>query len=340
MPEYDDTILQNYAFRPLAPLLALKPGPWALGDTNYYCGAWSIGEEWRKGYIRSLNPDYKRFDSTIMRDLVSMAVTLCRLCFDHGLEEQYDAYWTYIIDSAVQALIVFPDGSVRITNHGMKSGHEWTSILESIANALMIYTWLHHELTCGGMSDEVADGWLCEFYVKALGDYSTTWIPEALSAYAGALTLERFKCYIKQSFHIDVGDDKSTVGAIMDLEHHVNEPSAPFTCACAYHFLGKYVRAGRGWRPWNETYALLLYPEYTPTTLSQALAQAYGHYLDCGNEYAEEVLYDYCLWLLECGAEWGASIPLPWRDANVSYAISSARGLDMLMPCRLAFGRR
>lgn len=61
----------------------------------------------------------------------------------------------------------------------------------------------------------------------------------------------------------------------------------------SFHFLGKHIYQEHVWRPWNETYAILLYPEYPTPSVETELLVAYGHFLDCGNNYTKLMLHDY-----------------------------------------------
>lgn len=328
MPECDDTLLQLYSYERIAPILSLGCGPWSIGDSYYYGGANAMSHLFRR-CVWGLYPDYTRFDGSIVSDLIILATSIERRIFYDGDGERDDAYWSYIVNALVKGGIVMPDASVRMVDKGMKSGNVFTSISESIANAIMLYAWLSATMIdrCG-FSREVAETYLPHFMVKTLGDDAVIGVPEELEGVSSHFTMASLTEYIYANFHVSVSQAKAGEGPIGDLGgvfDDTTQPDGPSDLlGNSYHYLGKHLYMGRAWRPYKETYALCLYPEYTPESADEALACAIGHFYDCGNRATEHVMWHYIQWLVRRGAQVPAnSHPrIPEIDPNVIHMIS------------------
>jgi len=282
MPEMDDTIIQNITLRPLTKLLTVVPGPWSVGDTFFYSGARSFEVFDRMGYNRGLFPDYQRFDGSISEPLVRLGISLLRRCYHYNRYD--DAYWEYIIESSVKGMIVMPDNTIRYTNKGMKSGHSFTSLLECVINALMIYTVLIQ--LDGNHSSEFLD----EILVKTMGDDS---IIIGKEKYRSIIKKERFQYHMTRAFSVTVHPDKTFEMDTFILPSFSDFDNRDGIGYKSFQYLGKNIKNGRQWRPYKDTYSMLLYPEYPCESYSSEKFIASGHYIDCGNNYTMAMIRDY-----------------------------------------------
>jgi hypothetical protein len=76
--------------------------------------------------------DAEKFDSSLMPYLIHMAVSICRMQFEGGLERAYDEYWLFVEESLLHSFVYRDDGVLFEKWVGTSSGHNHNSILQSI----------------------------------------------------------------------------------------------------------------------------------------------------------------------------------------------------------------
>jgi hypothetical protein len=295
MPECDDTILQNVTLRELTTLLTLIPGPWSIGDSNFYNGSASVACLAREGYTYGVYPDYTRFDGSVIPELAALGITLLRACFKNGQAPQYDTYWTYIKESCMEGFICMPTKVIHHADKGMKSGHTFTSLLESVINALAVYTVLAEMLLDMGKNEDTIIVELEKFFIKAMGDDSTIL---GCERHRALLRWERFDYHLRAAFSIEISKEKTFDSTAVQCDYDDLE-LANGSNTKRYKFLGKSIYNDHQWRPYDETVAMLLYPEYPTNTWGEELYVCHGHFYDCGNSSTQLMLYDYAHFIVE-----------------------------------------
>lgn len=300
----------------------------------------AVGLSWYHGgsteFITRMMPyeewfcfDAKKFDSSINPWMVRVAINIVRAQYDNGMANIYDAYWQFVYNSLVEAPIYRDDGTRFQKYVGTTSGHSHNTLLQSIITIILGYACLfilHPDLTIEVIK---ANSWM-----ESLGD-------DNLMAVRGPLighSVEEIAKVMGDSFNVDWSGKKSfKTTRVMDEEEGEFQ---------GIQFLGKFwkledyptelgpISLPIPYRPTQETYLRLLFPEYGDLTLDQAYLRALGNYIDAaGNTKTETWLSGYIDWLQEQGAEAGDSWP-----ANFKRMVSrdySNIGVEVPKPMRI-----
>ncbi|AXU24203.1 RNA-dependent RNA polymerase [Trichoderma harzianum bipartite mycovirus 1] len=266
--------------------------PIAVGQSWFHGGATEFVDRFYP-YTEYFCFDAKKFDSSIDRWMVRIAINILRHQFFEGEESKYDAYWTFVEESLLDAPIYRDDG-VRFQKHcGTTSGHSHNTLIQSIITLLLAYTtmlFLHPELSV----EEILEN----MWAESLGDDNILGVKGPLAGH----TVEEIAQVVYDIFRVDWFGKKSfkttclldaITGAFQGLQ-----------------FLGKYFRIGEyptadklvdmpiPYRPFKETYLRLLYPEYGAHTPTETWLRTLGNYLDAaGNPQAETWLSGLLTWL-------------------------------------------
>lgn len=277
--------------------------------------------------------DAKKFDSSIDPLPVRVAINIVREQFIDGADARYDAYWDFVFESLIEAPI-FRDDGVRFQKHvGTTSGHSHNTLFQSIITLIIAYTVmlsLHPDLS----EEEV----LSSMWAESLGDDNMLGVSGALAEH----TVEEISMLVKEIFGVEWGGAKS-----FETTRLLDAIPGDFQ---GVQYLGKYFRVAEmpsaggmvevvlPYRPAEETYLRLLYPEYGAHTLKDSWLRVLGNYLDAaGNPVMEFWLQGYIDFLEEKLAEY----PQVWpsRFHKMVGRDYSHVGLELPAPERINFAR-
>lgn len=275
--------------------------------------------------------DAKKFDSSIDRWMVRIAINILRNQYFGGDDPKYDAYWKFVEESLLDAPIYRDDG-VRFQKHcGTTSGHSHNTLIQSIITLLIGWCALLYLHPALSLEEIMENAW-----VESLGDDNILGVKGPLTGH----TVEEIAGIVWEIFRVDWYGKKSfktkclldaQVGAFQGLQ-----------------FLGKYFRLAEypsdfgvqdvpaPYRPFKETYLRLLYPEYGAHEPADTWLRTLGNYLDAaGNPIAEEWLSGFLDWL----EDKIDIVPDEW-PANYKRMVSrdySHVGIEVPKPRRLDF---
>lgn len=87
-------------------------------------------------YKWGITADYKFYDSSLRRDKIVGAFAFCRMFFEESLE--IDNIFNYMCDGFLNKYLLCPDGKMFKVQSGTPSGNAFTTLINSIANALIL----------------------------------------------------------------------------------------------------------------------------------------------------------------------------------------------------------
>nr|WGH72976.1 MAG: putative RNA-dependent RNA polymerase [Trichoderma harzianum dsRNA virus 1] len=296
--------------------------------TDAYCSddfPMSLGMGWFRGNARRFSERYAgakkffcfdaaKFDSSLDEYLVRDAVTILRRQFRNGLDERYDAYWEFVVQSLIFAPIQRDDGWVMFKTCGTTSGHNHNTIVQSIDSLIIAYTnyfILLEDVPPSLILDDLA--------TETLGDDNITASKKLLMN----VTVEQVAEVAKEAFGQDYFGDKSFATTALLDPFDGDEQFSEEHAFQGVQYLGKYLRAhvvqsnGREvtvalpYRPVKETFIHMYYPERKGHSIERTYQRALGNLLDnYGNPLAAKWLNELLDWL-EAKMEFIPNIWLP-----------------------------
>lgn len=280
--------------------------------TRPYCSEeypMGLGQKWCRGgprqfinrfagYNKFFCYDAEKYDSSLSSWLVQVAINILRNQFINGNDPEYDAYWQFVMDGLVDAVIQRDDG-IRMQKHkGTVSGHSFNTLVQSVITLLIGYTAIIHSLP------RADTDWIVRnVHMESLGDDNALAVTSELSH----LDLEEIASIVFKAFGVSWFGRKSfATTRLLDSTPHEFQ---------GLQYLGKYFWLERlvirgqelavptPYRPFQETLERLFYPEKGKPGLNQTLERALGNYYDgAGNPETEEWLRRLIEWLLRKGA--------------------------------------
>jgi hypothetical protein len=257
--------------------------------------------------------DAEKFDSSLMPYLIHIAVTICRMQFERGLDTEFDQYWLFVEESLLHSFVYRDDGVMFEKWIGTSSGHNHNSLMQSIVTLLLAAFnafYANHSL-----SDEVIRA---NLFIEGLGDDNMYAETEVLKEESVDVVGKRIWGVFNVSWLGSKSFESNSVieAFVQDCDF---DEERMFGGA---QYLGKYFRrwpieaiAGEikftaiPYRPLIETVVRMLYPEKAARQLRFEESTDYyddkrggrwaGHILDgSGNPHTRDWLYglhDYCL---------------------------------------------
>nr|AZF86115.1 RNA-dependent RNA polymerase [Sclerotium rolfsii unassigned dsRNA virus 1] len=264
----------------------------------------SVGTSWWKGGVndfitrfhkfeRFFCLDAEKYDSSLPPWLIEIALHILRDQYEDGQDEKYDTYWDFIRDGLIYAPIYLPNGMMFRRKGGSTSGHNFNTLMQSVATLVMVYTGFFL-LVGEGEADRVEE----EVYAESLGDDQHTGTRGACAKYE----VEDIAEVVMEVFQVSLGGDKSfaTTRLFDDIEGEFQ----------GTQYLGKFWRwfdevvddihfeGYIPYRPFVETALRLYYPERGEQGELPAWQRAVGHYADAaGLTRTRAMLEQYLDWL-------------------------------------------
>ncbi|UDZ92910.1 putative RNA-dependent RNA polymerase [Beauveria bassiana bipartite mycovirus 1] len=260
----------------------------------------SVGMSWYHGgtakFIQRMLPhkrffcfDAAKFDSSIDPWMVRIAINILREQYVDGHNEQYNAYWEFVFQSLVRAPIYRDDGLRFQKEVGTTSGHSHNTLIQSIITLIVGYGALVE------MNPALSDEDIVRLaHMESLGDDNIMGLSGVLSRH----TTEEIAGVVKSMFMVNWFGKKSfSTSRLLDpIEGEFQ----------GVQYLGKYFRLAEyplgdavreiplPYRPAQETFLRLLYPEYGAHTLTDTWLRVLGNYIDAaGNNAMENWLQDF-----------------------------------------------
>nr|QJT73712.1 RNA-dependent RNA polymerase [Botrytis cinerea mycovirus 5] len=302
--------------------------------TNAYCGddyPVSLGMGWFKGNVRKFSERYAgfekyfcfdaaKFDSSLDDYMIRDVVNILRLQFEDGMNDKYDAYWEFVIQSLIYAPIQRDDGWVMFKNVGTTSGHNHNTLIQSLCSLVIAYT-NYLALNTGASPQEVVN----DAAVETLGD-------DNLTASAGLLkntTVEDVADKAKEIFGQDYSGTKSfATYSLMDVWDE-EEPFSEEGKFQGVQYLGKFLRGHKltigdrkitvalPYRPCEETFTHMYYPERKSEGVERTYQRALGNLLD---NYGNPLMAEWLNKLLDWLEPQMDLLPEDWLDDTVQDA--------------------
>jgi hypothetical protein len=307
----------------------------------------SVGRGWFKGdctdFVRRCAwaevikcYDAEKFDSSLMPYVIHIAVTICRMQFENGLDTRYDGYWLFVEESLLHSFVYRDDGVLFEKWIGTSSGHNHNSLLQSIVT--LILGAFNAFYVNRDKPNVYVRG---HFFIEGLGD-------DNLYAEAKGLrheSLEVAAMRIWRVFGVSWMGNKSFETDTV-CETHVDDESWDESAMYgSAQYLGKYFRkypvtiddsgirySVIPYRPLVETVVRLLYPEKVARNIRGDIGTDIyndarggrwaGHMLDgCGNPKTRAWLFglrDFCIERgYECANEVSRKMKARWRRMGV-----------------------
>lgn len=183
----------------MAELIFAKPFQILLGNTDWYAGGkddLSINQYLRtfsKGRRHWITLDYSKFDSSIPAWLIYECFDVIKQVYDRDIYFD-DALFTAVVNDFIHKVFIDGEGNLRESHKGVPSGSMFTQIIDSLANRLMIDTYMD---MCG-----------CSDYdMMIMGDDNIIFTREEVDSAALAT-------YLAHNFGTKVNKDKSAGGKV------------------------------------------------------------------------------------------------------------------------------
>nr|WAB00195.1 RNA dependent RNA polymerase [Fusarium pseudograminearum mycovirus] len=302
--------------------------------TSAYCAddyPVSLGMGWFKGNVRKFSERYAgfkkffcfdaaKFDSSLDDYMIRDVVNLLRQQFENGMDDKYDAYWEFVVQSLIYAPIQRDDGWIMFKSVGTTSGHNHNTLIQSICSLVIAYTNYLAVLPDTPPQDIFNDA-----AVETLGDdnlTATEGLLENISVEQVALTSARI-------FGQDYTGDKSfATYSLLDMWDEGEE----FTEEGKFQglqYLGKFLRGhkldldGRKitvalpYRPCEETFVHMYYPERKSEGVERTYQRALGNLLD---NYGNPMMADWLNKLLDWLEPQMELLPTDWLEDTVQDA--------------------
>jgi hypothetical protein len=260
--------------------------------------------------------DAEKYDASLDPWLIREAVAILRQQFVRGMDEEFDFYWNFVIESLIAAPILRDDGWLMFKEVGTTSGHNHNSLIQSICTLLVGYTGV---LSC--LPEAEWDAALASFEMEALGDDNIL---------GGGPVFHKVSCaelggHVWRAFGINwLGEKSFKTDTVLDED--IGEVFSEEGRFKGVQYLGKFFREGRVWiedeevvtaipyRPARETFVRMYYPERPCATMEHTYLRALGNLLDAyGNPLTARWLNGLLDWL-EAQME---DIPESWRSDTV-----------------------
>lgn len=191
----------------------------AAGKNDLEVRSWIDARKGKYGYFASL--DYSHFDQSISAWLIRDAFNIVRSCFCLDVESNRE--FDVVVNSFIEKDLVIDRGVLHSVK-GVPSGSQFTQVIDSIVNLLVIYTYLS---------------------AKGISGESTVMGDDNLVFTNVELDMIDFSSYVAHNFGLEINADKSNQGTNYD------EPT----------FLSrKWTNEGPD-RAWCEVVSRMLYPE-------------------------------------------------------------------------------
>ncbi|QJT73684.1 RNA-dependent RNA polymerase [Botrytis cinerea mycovirus 3] len=254
----------------------------------------AVGQSWfhqgSQDFIDRLVPyeryycfDAKKFDSSINEWMVRLAVNILRRQYLDGMNEIYDAYWEFIIESLLRPPIYRDDGIRMQKFVGTTSGHSHNTLIQSIITLLIGYAALF-ELDDTLTPENIQEhAWL-----ESLGDDNIMGVSSRLAH----LTTEDIAKCVQDMVRVDWWGKKSFSTTCLLDAMAMGFEGVQFLGK--YWYLGEYPSMGGAekvpipYRPAIETYLRLLYPEHGNLTVMDTYLRCLGNYIDAAGNQAME----------------------------------------------------
>lgn len=136
MPEFHEDILSSVYSRPIElKFIHQASGPIYLGHSNThrkwqrYKDDLSFGETVIEG-------DWRKFDTSVSKELILLSFAILRSFYPKG--GAIDNHFVWMVSTFLEKRVVTPGGYVYKISNGVPSGSAWTSIVDTIANFLIL----------------------------------------------------------------------------------------------------------------------------------------------------------------------------------------------------------
>lgn len=217
------TLLEGRFFYPYQSAVIKHHTPYAGGRYDFETAVLLNEVQCKSRFI--LESDYSKYDTSIPAKLTGMAFSIIQDCFDMTEEDRRD--WERITRYFHTSPLLAPDGYIYSgRRHGVPSGSDFTQIVDSIVNAIII------EYCARKLNFKPT-----RYYV--LGDDVVMGVDKPLSL-------------------------KDLSATMIDLGIHLNIEKSKFhTCNEMIHFLGHDLKSMTMRRDIDETYHKMLTPERT-----------------------------------------------------------------------------
>nr|AHA82550.1 RNA-dependent RNA polymerase [Heterobasidion RNA virus 6] len=266
--------------------------PVSVGNSWWHDGCRRFFERFKKWELFHCF-DAAKFDSSLPPWLIKISLNILRSAFSDAWNPKYDAYWEFVFQGLVYAPVYLDNGLMFIRNGGSTSGHSFNTLMQSICTLVMIYACMI-ELLGADRAEEVFKN----MWAEGLGDDQHTGMSGPLVKY----DIDDIAPVALAIAGIDWTGDKSfNTGRLVDTKLGDFQGT---------QYLGKYFRIldedvggirAQGvvpYRPFDETFLRLYYPERGDQGWTDAWMRAIGHYADgAGNPETREFLEGYLDWL-------------------------------------------
>lgn len=157
--------------------------------------------------------DYSKFDQTIPDWLIHECFSIIRECYSSS----YDPILRWIEYNFINTKLALPNGKILQVHKGIPSGSHFTQLVGSMANYLMMLTYLYHHYSqvCGSNDVHVLDGYV-ESYLGStnvgsnlrmfvMGDDNLFFLREPIK-------LDDVSSYVHTVFGVIINVDKTVEG--------------------------------------------------------------------------------------------------------------------------------
>jgi len=303
----------------------------------------SLGMGWFKGNVRRFSERYAgmkkffcfdaaKFDSSLDDYMIRDVVDILRHQFINGMDDRYDEYWEFVIQSLIYAPIQRDDGYLMFKSVGTTSGHNHNTLIQSICSLIIAYTNYFAVLPDTPPQLVVNDA-----AVETLGDDNLTGSEGLLMD----VTVEQVSDVSMDAFGQDYYGDKSfATTKMLDMV----EDDETFTEEGKFQglqYLGKFLRSynletdtgtrvvALPYRPCHETFVHMYYPERKSTGVDRTYQRALGNLLDnYGNPLMAKWLNKFLDWL----EEKMEVLPTMWLEDTVQDAARDYTATQVRVP--------
>jgi len=257
--------------------------PISVGSSWYHGGTAAFIQRFL-GKSRYFCFDAAKFDSSIDPWMVRIAINILREQYVDGHNARYDAYWEFVFQSLVRAPIYRDDGLRFQKEVGTTSGHSHNTLVQSIITLIVGYTAMIQ------LNPTLTDEDIVRLVeMESLGDDNIMGLAGVLSRH----NTEEIAHVVREIFRVNWFGKKS-----FSTSRLIDPIEGDFQ---GVQYLGKYFRLGEypvgdrardipiPYRPAQETFLRLLYPEYGAHTLTDTWLRTLGNYIDAAGNNAMEV---------------------------------------------------